>query len=526
MENLLLRCYLAVTGSIPTGTSPFAPSAVGQWSPTLRTGPRRLPGTSRFNQRAVHDGVASSTCSLKDLWDGHPCCAVGLPASFVKESRTRSPRASSGARRRDSARAEAGEPARRRRGDRARRLARQPVSVVEQVLTGRFADGLGNEHNVARARRPSRPSLALDGGVDPDAAQALGYVKQDLAYQGRRGAGFCDRRAQATGRARLPAPERTYARHRILGKVFDPAEENQKRVRFVCAREGAPRQVRTCPSRRCARPIFAAAVRLPTGAEAHGRPAYLLHRLHFGFTITFHYLFPQLTMGLAPLIVVLQTIGAAPQGPALRRGGALLGRKIFGLNFVDAAWLSGVPDGVSSSGTQLVAVLKGSPRPILRSEPEDLAQKRRTLALERQIYLAGAAPSSAAPRIQRGEPIVSCGKTGIVESDREAEVQAMGAGTQGRPWASAASGGETAAAKMGRSTRRDNVAGHVRTWRGAPSRGAHRFGTRFLVLPRRVEDASPRDSGVARTSSRAPGSRSSASRLRASVARNTCSATS
>jgi cytochrome bd-type quinol oxidase subunit 1 len=31
--------------------------------------------------------------------------------------------------------------------------------------------------------------------------------------------------------------------------------------------------------------------------------ALFLHRIHFAFTITFHYLFPQLTMGLAPLIV-------------------------------------------------------------------------------------------------------------------------------------------------------------------------------------------------------------------------------
>ena len=31
--------------------------------------------------------------------------------------------------------------------------------------------------------------------------------------------------------------------------------------------------------------------------------ALLVHRLQFGFTVTFHYLFPQLTMGLAPLIV-------------------------------------------------------------------------------------------------------------------------------------------------------------------------------------------------------------------------------
>ena len=34
----------------------------------------------------------------------------------------------------------------------------------------------------------------------------------------------------------------------------------------------------------------------------------LIHRLHFAFTITFHYLFPQLTMGLGLLIVVLKSV--------------------------------------------------------------------------------------------------------------------------------------------------------------------------------------------------------------------------
>src|ERR1017187_4718841 len=33
-----------------------------------------------------------------------------------------------------------------------------------------------------------------------------------------------------------------------------------------------------------------------------------LDRIHFAFTITYHYLFPQLTMGLALLIVVLKTM--------------------------------------------------------------------------------------------------------------------------------------------------------------------------------------------------------------------------
>jgi cytochrome bd ubiquinol oxidase subunit I len=37
--------------------------------------------------------------------------------------------------------------------------------------------------------------------------------------------------------------------------------------------------------------------------------ALAVHRLHFAFTITFHYIFPQLTMGLTLLIVILKTIG-------------------------------------------------------------------------------------------------------------------------------------------------------------------------------------------------------------------------
>jgi len=35
--------------------------------------------------------------------------------------------------------------------------------------------------------------------------------------------------------------------------------------------------------------------------------ALAIHRLQFAFTVTFHYLFPQLTMGLALLVVILKT---------------------------------------------------------------------------------------------------------------------------------------------------------------------------------------------------------------------------
>jgi cytochrome d ubiquinol oxidase subunit I len=36
--------------------------------------------------------------------------------------------------------------------------------------------------------------------------------------------------------------------------------------------------------------------------------ALTVHRLHFAFTVTFHYIFPQLTLGLALLLVVLKTM--------------------------------------------------------------------------------------------------------------------------------------------------------------------------------------------------------------------------
>src|SRR5919202_6627837 len=69
--------------------------------------------------------------------------------------------------------------------------------------------------------------------------------------------------------------------------------------------------------------------------------AYLLHRLHFAFTITFHYLFPQLTMGLAPLIVVFQTLALSRRDAACADA-ARFWAKVFGLNFVLGV-VTGIP---------------------------------------------------------------------------------------------------------------------------------------------------------------------------------------
>jgi len=69
--------------------------------------------------------------------------------------------------------------------------------------------------------------------------------------------------------------------------------------------------------------------------------ALLVHRLHFAFTATFHYLFPQLTMGLALLIVVLKTI-ALRTGDELYNNAARFWARIFGISFVMGV-VTGIP---------------------------------------------------------------------------------------------------------------------------------------------------------------------------------------
>jgi cytochrome d ubiquinol oxidase subunit I len=69
--------------------------------------------------------------------------------------------------------------------------------------------------------------------------------------------------------------------------------------------------------------------------------ALLVHRIHFAFTVTFHYLFPQLTMGLAPLIVVLKTLGLRRKDETYNQA-ARFWAKIFGVSFLMGV-VTGIP---------------------------------------------------------------------------------------------------------------------------------------------------------------------------------------
>src|SRR4051812_12224328 len=69
--------------------------------------------------------------------------------------------------------------------------------------------------------------------------------------------------------------------------------------------------------------------------------ALLLHRIHFGFTITYHYLFPQITMGLAPLIVLLKTLALRTDDDRYNQAARFWAR-IFGISFVVGV-VTGIP---------------------------------------------------------------------------------------------------------------------------------------------------------------------------------------
>src|SRR3974390_1135122 len=69
--------------------------------------------------------------------------------------------------------------------------------------------------------------------------------------------------------------------------------------------------------------------------------ALTLHRLQFAFTITYHYLFPQLTMGLALLIVVLKTLALRTNNPDYDVAARFWAR-IFSVNFLLGV-VTGIP---------------------------------------------------------------------------------------------------------------------------------------------------------------------------------------
>jgi nitrate/nitrite transport system substrate-binding protein len=145
MHNYLLRYFVAEHGLDPDRDIQIRAVPPPEMVANLRAD--NIDGflaPDPVNQRAVYDGVGFIHILSKEIWDGHPCCAFAASKEFV----TQYPGTYRALLKAIiDATAFATKPENRKQIAEAiapPNYLNQPVTVVEQVLTGTFADGLGN----------------------------------------------------------------------------------------------------------------------------------------------------------------------------------------------------------------------------------------------------------------------------------------------------------------------------------------------------------------------------------------------
>jgi nitrate/nitrite transport system substrate-binding protein len=226
MHNYLLRYYLAEHGLDPDTDVQIRAVPPPEMVANLRADNLDgYLGPDPMNQRAVYDGVGFIHVLSKEIWEGHPCCAFAASREFV----TGSPNtyaallksiidatafASKAENRKQIAEAIA--PA---------NYLNQPVTVLEQVLTGTFADGLGTV---------KRDAKRVDFDPFPYESFAIwiltqmkrwGQIKGEVDY-----AAVAKQVFLATDTARLmkevglTPPAATTKSFVVMGKTFDPAK--------------------------------------------------------------------------------------------------------------------------------------------------------------------------------------------------------------------------------------------------------------------------------------------------------------
>ena len=223
MHNFLLRYYVAEHGLDPDKDIQIRVVPPPEMVANLRAGNLDgYLGPDPFNQRAVYDEVGFLHILSKDLWDGHPCCSFGVPSAFVKEN----PNTFAALYRAIlNAAAMAHDP--KNRPLMAEVLApanylNQPKTVIEQVLTGKFADGLGNIQNVPnRADFEPFPWYSMAIWILTQ-MKRWGYVKGDVRYKdiAEKVYLLTDARKHMTALG-MAAPKADYQKFKVMGKEFD-----------------------------------------------------------------------------------------------------------------------------------------------------------------------------------------------------------------------------------------------------------------------------------------------------------------
>lgn len=226
MHNFLLRYYVAEHGLDPDKDIQIRVVPPPEMVANLRAG--NLDGylsPDPFNQRAVYEKVGFLQSLTKDIWDGHPCCAFACSDEFTKTNPNTysalfsaivdaTHYSSKFENRKEIAAAIS-----------PKNYLNQPVTVVEQVLTGTYADGLGNIKEVPdRIDFDPFPWHSMGVWILTQ-MKRWGYIEGDVDYKKIAEQVYlatdCAAKMKEQG---YEAPTETYKTHMIMGKEFDPAK--------------------------------------------------------------------------------------------------------------------------------------------------------------------------------------------------------------------------------------------------------------------------------------------------------------
>ena len=235
MHNFLLRYYLAEHSINPDTDVQIRVTPPPEMVANLRAGNiDGFLGPDPFNQRAVYDEVGFIHILSKELWDGHPCCAFGVSEDFIKQN----PNTFAALYRAVlTAAAMARDPKNRELIAKVispTAYLNQPETVVAQVLTGKFADGLGGIKTVPdRADFDPVPWQSMAVWMLTQ-MQRWGYVKGDVDYKKIAEQVFLLTDAKKRMKELdQKVPEGAYKKFKVMGKEFDPAKAKDYAASFA-----------------------------------------------------------------------------------------------------------------------------------------------------------------------------------------------------------------------------------------------------------------------------------------------------
>ncbi|MDR9498817.1 MAG: CmpA/NrtA family ABC transporter substrate-binding protein [Hydrogenovibrio sp.] len=223
MHNFLLRYYVAEFGLDPDKDIQIRVVPPPEMVANLRAG--NLDGylsPDPFNQRAVWEKVGFIHTLTKDIWEGHPCCAFACSKEFAVNNPN-----TYGALLRSIIDATEYSAKQENRSEIAEAISpknylNQPVPVVNQVLTGRYADGLGSVMDVPdRIDFDPFPWHSMGVWILTQ-MKRWGYVKGDIDYKKiAEEVYLATETGQVMKELGYEAPSKTYENYTIMGKEFD-----------------------------------------------------------------------------------------------------------------------------------------------------------------------------------------------------------------------------------------------------------------------------------------------------------------